>query len=148
MDKEIDSVLDLQIEVVQVSIYCEIIKDILLKHRSISAIKIACFSFVIKKRHHLCGSIYRGNNKVDLVLKFLSQVSGLFDDLCDQLLYIFQAIDLLVQDGFCEAHEGELICVVTNATKAMDYDAFIEAAIQESKLYSDRQFLREVISIV
>lgn len=28
MDKEIDSVLDLQIEVVQVSIYCEIIKDI------------------------------------------------------------------------------------------------------------------------
>lgn len=30
MDKEIDSVLDLQIEVVQVSIYCEIIKDILL----------------------------------------------------------------------------------------------------------------------
>lgn len=68
--------------------------------------------------------------------------------MCDQLPYIFQAIDLLVQDGFCEAHEGELICVVTNATKAMDYDAFIEAAIQESKLYSDRQFLREVISIV
>lgn len=28
------------------------------------------------------------------------------------------------------------------------YDAFTEAAIQESKSYSDRQFLREVISIV
>ena len=148
MDKEIDSFLDLQIEVVQISIYCEIIKNILLKHRSISAIKAACFSFVIKKRDHLRGSIYRGNNKVDLVLKFLSQVNGLFDDLCDQLPYIFQAIDLLVQDGFCEAHEGELICLAANLTKAMDYDAFVEAAIQESKLYSDRQFLREVISVV
>ncbi len=148
MDKEIDNLLDLQIEVVQISIYCEIIKNILLKHRSISTIKTACFSFVIKKRDHLRGSIYRSNNKVDLVLKFLSQVNGLFDDLCDQLPYIFQAIDLLVQDGFCEVHEGELICVATNPIKAMDYDAFVEAAIQESKLYSDRQFLREVISIV
>lgn len=148
MDKEIDNLLDLQIEVVQVSIYTEIIKSILLKHRSISIIKTVCFSFVIKKRDHLQGSIYRSSNKVDLVLKFLSQVNGLFDDLCEQLPYIFQAIDLLVIDGFCEAHEGELICVATNPTKAMDYDAFVEAAIQESKLYSDRQFLREVISIV
>ena len=148
MDKEIDNLLDLQIEVVQISIYCEIIRNVLLKHRSISTIKIACFSFVIKKRNYLRGSIYRGNNKVDLVLKFLSQVNGLFDDLCEQLPYIFQAIDLLVQDGFCEAHEGELICVATSPTKALDHDTFVEAAIQESKLYSDRQFLREVISIV
>lgn len=148
MDKEIDDRLDLQIEVVQISMYCEIIKNMLLEHRSISVIKAACFSFVIKKRDHLRGSLYRGNNKVDLVLKFLSQVNGLFDDLCDQLPYIFQAIDLLVQDGFCEAHEGELICLATNLTKAMDFDGFVEAAIQESKSYTDRQFLREVISVV
>ena len=94
------------------------------------------------------GSIYKGNNKVDLVLKFLSQASGLFDELCEQMPFIFQAIDLLVKDGFCEVHEGELICSLENQQKAVDYDAFIEAAIQESKSYSDRQFLREVISIV
>jgi hypothetical protein len=102
----------------------------------------------LKKRQHLQGSVYKGNNKVDLVLKFLSQACGLFDELCEQIPYIFQAIDLLVKDGFCETHEGELVCSLTSQQKAVDYDAFTEAAIQESKSYSDRQFLREVISIV
>ena len=68
--------------------------------------------------------------------------------ICEQMPYIFQAIDLLVKDGFCETHEGELVCSLTSQQKAVDYDAFTEAAIQESKSYSDRQFLREVISIV
>lgn len=104
--------------------------------------------FCGKKRQHLQGSVYKGNNKVDLVLKFLSQACGLFDELCEQIPYIFQAIDLLVKDGFCETHEGELVCSLTSQQKAVDYDAFTEAAIQESKSYSDRQFLREVISIV
>lgn len=104
--------------------------------------------FQVKKRQHLQGSVYKGNNKVDLVLKFLSQACGLFDELCEQMPYIFQAIDLLVKDGFCETHEGELVCSLTSQQKAVDYDAFTEAAIQESKSYSDRQFLREVISIV
>ena len=148
MSNETDKLLDLQIEVIQISIYCDIVKNLLMKHRSISIIKIIPFSFIIKKRQHLKGSVYKGNNKVDLVLKFLSQAYGLFDELCEQMPYIFQAIDLLVKDGFCEAHEGELVCNLTNQQKAIDYDAFTEAAIQESKSYSDRQFLREVVSIV
>ena len=148
MSNETDKLLDLQIEVIQISIYCDIVKNLLMKHRSISIIKIIPLNFIIKKRQNLKGSVYKGNNKVDLVLKFLSQAYGLFDELCEQMPYIFQAIDLLVKDGFCEAHEGELVCNLTNQQKAIDYDAFTEAAIQESKSYSDRQFLREVVSIV
>ena len=148
MNNEIDQFIDLQVEVTQISIYCDIVKNLLLKYRSISIIKAISFSFIIKKRCHLQGSIYKGNNKVDLVLKFLSQANGLFDDLCTQLPYIFQAIDLLVKDGFCETHEGELICAPTNRKKAVTYDVFTEAAIKDSESYSDRQFLKEVISIV
>lgn len=73
MSNETDKLLDLQIEVIQISIYCDIVKNLLLKHRSISVIKIISFSFIIKKRQHLQGSVYKGNNKVDLVLKFLSK---------------------------------------------------------------------------
>lgn len=148
MNNEVDRLLNLQIEAIQLSIYCDIVKNLLLKHRSMSIIKVISFSFIIKKRQYLQGSIYKGNNKTDLVLKFLSQASGLFDDMCEQMPYVFQTIDLLVKDGFCEAHEGELICTAKNQQKAVDYDAFTEAVIQESKSYSDRQFLREVISIV
>lgn len=47
MSNETDKLLDLQIEVIQISIYCDIVKNLLLKHRSISVIKIISFSFFI-----------------------------------------------------------------------------------------------------
>ena len=148
MKNDVDDILDLQIEVIQISIYCSIVKNLLLKCRSISIIKTILFSFIIKKRQGMHRRLYNGNHRVDLVLKFLAQASGLFDNLCEQMPYIFEAIDLLIKDGFCEIHEGELICCSTNQLKVPNYDAFTEAAILESRSYSDRQFLREVISIV
>ena len=48
MSNETDKLLDLQIEVIQISIYCDIVKNLLLKHRSISVIKIISFSFMKK----------------------------------------------------------------------------------------------------
>ena len=78
----------------------------------------------------------------------LSQVNGLFDELCEQMPYVLESIDLLTKDGFCEVHEGEVICITNSNQIISDFDAFTEAAFQESKSYSDRQFLREVISIV
>ncbi|MPM25207.1 hypothetical protein SDC9_71697 [bioreactor metagenome] len=148
MKNDIDQLLDSQIEVVQVSIYCDIVKNIIVANRSMSIIKIAVFSFIIKKRTHQNGSIYKGNTKVDLVLKFLSQASGLFEEFCLQMPYIIQAIDLLVKNGVCEVHESEVICSDLSSQNVARFDAFTETAIQESKSYSDRQFLREVISIV
>ena len=50
MNNEIDRLLDLQIEATQISIYCDIIRNLLLKHRSISIIKVILISFIIKKR--------------------------------------------------------------------------------------------------
>ena len=42
--------LELDIEVIQVSIYCDIIRNILLVCPSISVIKAAVFAFIIKKQ--------------------------------------------------------------------------------------------------
>lgn len=140
--------LDYQIEVVQVSIYYDLIRRIIFKFRSLSIIKIAVISFVIKKREYLQGSIYSARNTNDLVLKFLSQASGLYDDLCNQFKYIIEAIDILVVAGECEVHEGELICDSSCHQIVKGFDGFTEAAIRETTNYSDRQFLREVVSIV
>lgn len=140
--------LDLQIEVVQVSIYYDLIRRILIKYRSISIIKVATISFIIKKREFFRGSIYSGKHTNDLVLKFLSQANGLFDELCDQLKYVFEAIDILVADGDCEVHEGELTCNSNVHPTVKGFDTFTESVIRESMSYTDRQFLKEVISIV
>lgn len=148
MSNETESILDLQIEVIQASIYCDIIKRLLLQHRSVSIVKVIVFSFIIKKQQYLQKNIYTGRNRDDLVLKFLSQASGLFDELCEQMPYIFQSIDLLVKDDFCVVHEGELICNSIHKQGLSGFDTFTNSVIQESKIYSDRQFLKEVISIV
>lgn len=55
MSNETDKLLDLQIEVIQISIYCDIVKNLLLKHRSISVIKIISFSFMFKKETAFAG---------------------------------------------------------------------------------------------
>ena len=68
-----EKTLDLQIEVVQVSIYYDLVRRILIKYRSISIIKVAVISFIIKKREYLQGSMYSAKHTNDVVLKFLSQ---------------------------------------------------------------------------
>ncbi len=140
--------LDLQIEVVQVSIYYDLIRRILIKYRSISVIKAAAISFIIKKREYMRGSIYSAKNTNDLVLKFLSQANGLFDELCDQFVFILEAIDILTANGECVVHEGELTCNPKIQLSVRGFDSFTESVIQESIQYTDRQFLKEVISIV
>lgn len=143
-----EKTLDLQIEVVQVSIYYDLVRRILIKYRSISIIKVAVISFIIKKREYLQGSMYSAKHTNDVVLKFLSQANGLFDELCDQFKYIFEAIDILVADGDCEVHEGELICNPSIHLIVKGFDAFTESVIRQSMYYTDRQFLKEVISVV
>ena len=63
MSNETESILDLQIEVIQASIYCDIIKRLLLQHRSVSIVKVIVFSFIIKKQQYLQKNIYTGRNR-------------------------------------------------------------------------------------
>lgn len=140
--------LEKTIEVIQVSIYYDIIKNLLAYHRSMSIIKVATFSFTIKKVAYLHSGCFTGKNRTDLVLKFLSQVTGCCDEFYSQLPYILQSIDLLLKAGFCELHESELLCRQSSVVSAEDYGSFTNAAIEESTNYTDRQFWKEVLSIV
>lgn len=136
------------IEVVQVSMYCDIIRNLLAYHRSVSIVKVAAFSYIIKKVAYLHSNCYTGKNRLDLVLKFLSQAFGCYDEFCSQLPYILESIDLLIKTDFCELHESELLCKHPASVSAEDYGAFTCAAIQESASYTDRQFWKEVLNIV
>lgn len=145
---ENSKILHLQIEAVQVATYCNIIKNILIKYRNLSIIKIAVFSFIIKKQECLQVECYNAKNTNDLVLKALSQIAGRYEELCDQLPFIFQALDLLIKNGVCDRHQNEIMCKLPTNTKIMLQKGFVFSAIEESKAYTDRQFLKEVISIV
>lgn len=144
MDKQIS----LQVEAVQVSLYCDIIKNILVKHRELSIIKLLTFSFVIKKNECTKMKCFSALDKKDLVLKFLSQVTGRYSEYLLQLEYGIEALDILIDNGICSLHENEVLCNLPCDEHVDTYGSFTSSAIEESKAFTDRQFLKEVVSIV
>jgi len=140
--------VSMQIEAMQVGIYCDIIQNLLVKHRSLSIVKIITFAFIIKKIRFLNINYYSGHNKTDLVLKFISQAQGCYEELCKHITYILQAVDLLLKNDIFELHETEIICKLPANWDVLDYGAFTNAAIAESRNYTNRQFWKEVINIV
>lgn len=143
-----NEIINLQAEALQVGMYCSIIKDLLIQYRNMSVAKILVFSFIIKKQENLKIECFSDRNSNDLVLKALTQIAGRHDELINQLSYIFQAIDLLIKNGVCDIHSSEIMCLLPVSATQQLKKGFIYSAIEESKSYTDRQFLKEVISIV
>lgn len=136
-----------QAEAFQLGVYCDIIKDLLLRYRSMSIIKIIVFSFWIKKQKSLQVECFSAHNSTDLVFKALSQLAGRYDELICQLPYIFEALDILIKNQICDIHVSEVMCLIPTRPAKLE-NSFIYLAIEESKSFTDRQFLGEVISIV
>lgn len=139
MDKNI-----IELDIIITSTYCEIILDILKVHKNLSVNKILVFSYLIKKRKFMNSNIYNALNKNDLVLKCISQMCGLYSDYCKNIKHIISAIHLLIANNKLSVHFGELIYLET-VEIVIEEKSFINNAIRESKNYSDRQFLKEVI---
>lgn len=136
-----------EMEVILLSNYCEIVTNILKKHKSLSIVKITVFSFITKKNKFFKTNIYNLSNKNEIVLKCLSLLNGVFDDFCKDLKYIIAAIDLLVKNHRIEIM-GEELVYINNEMFLLDSKNFIDLAIRESSIYSDEQFLKEVVSSV
>ncbi len=133
-----------ELEIIMLSTYCDIVLDILKKHKNLSVNKVVTFSYLIKKNKFMSSNIYNASNKNDLVLKCLSQLSGLFDDYCANIKYIIAAIHLLIENEEISECSGELIYKETNEI-VVEEKSFLNLAIKESYRYSDKQFLKEVV---
>lgn len=131
-------------EILLLSTYCDITLKILKTHKNLSVNKLVTFSYLIKKNKFMNSNIYNSSNKNDLVLKYLSQLSGQFDDYSENLKYIIGAIHLLIENNKIFEVSGELIYKETSEI-VIEEKSFINLAIRESKKYSDEQFLKEVV---
>ncbi|MDM5336368.1 hypothetical protein QUF84_03860 [Fictibacillus enclensis] len=135
-----------ELEIILLSTYCNILVDILKRHKSLSLIKTITFSYLLKKNKYMKSSVYTTSNKNDVVLKCLSLLSGLFKDYNDNIPYIIKAIHLLIDSKVLTEESGELIYSEQVVTEVES--SFIHLAIKESKRYSDMQFLKEVVKNV
>ena len=138
---------EIDLEIIMASSYCDIIKQIISRHSGMSINKLLVFSYIIKKDDFNNFDIYNGKNDKDLVLKALSQMAGNFDDFCENIQYILFATHLLIKNEIILQHTEKLLWR-DNKVLDVNYSKFIDKAMDASQTFSDRQFLREVLSNV
>lgn len=143
-------ILELEAETIQISIYTNIVINILKNHGELSVNKILLFSYLIKKEKFRLGKIYNANNTKDVVCKAISLLSGEYTEYCENIQFILKAIHLLVMSKKIEVN-GYLLYWISGleVEKSLYQESpFIQKAIEECKKMSDRQFMKEVISNV
>ena len=139
--------LKYEVEAIQISIYCNIIKQILKKHNELSLIKILVFSYLIKNDYFLLSNVYKANSSQDLIYKGLSLLTGNYKGFCESIDYIMKAIHLLINCDAVIIENTILKSVPTVDHPKMVYQEspFIENTIEASKKMTDKQFMKEVI---
>ena len=138
----------LKTEVLLVSKYCLILKQILGVHKQLSVNKTLFFAYLLKNEDNYYSLIFNANNSNDLVVKAISQVSGNYADYCKNIPYIIEAIHLLLENGDILLNNSTLLCNENNIGKEKYSNKFLQNAINESYNFSDRQFLKEILSNV
>lgn len=142
--------LELEAETIQISIYTNIVLNILKRHKELSINKMVFFSYIIKKDNFRLCKIYTANNTKDVIYKAISLLSGEYIEYCNNVKFILKAIHLLIENNKIELR-GYVLCSISGmeVEKSLYQEAsFIEKAIEESKKISDRQFMKEVTANV
>lgn len=134
-------------ETIQISIYCDIIKLILKKHKELSITKMLVFSYLIKNDNCLLGNVYNANSSQDLIYKCLSLLAGKYNEFCESIEYIIKAIHLLKSNDVIFVDNGiiKAISQVDNTKLFYHESGFLEKTIEASKRMSDKQFMKEVM---
>lgn len=142
--------LELEAETIQISIYTNIILNILKTHQELSVNKTLLFSYLIKKEKFRFEKVYNANNTRDSVYKAISLISGEYAEYCENIKFILKAIHLLIIDEKIELNGYLLSWTNGQEVKKSLYQEslFIKKAIEESKKMSERQFMKEVTSNV
>ena len=126
-------------EVIQLSVYCDIIIGILKYIEEMSINKVMVFAYILKKNRFYKCKVFTANSKINIVIKALTLLNGLRDDYFYNIEYIVKAIDILVQKE---------IVVDKSYPSKMDIPLFFRHVLDESGNFTDRQFLKEVLENV
>lgn len=135
-------------EVMQLSMYCDIIMAIIKRKNMLSVNKLITFSYLLKKNNYYAQDVFAGNNTKGLVIKALSLLNGLGDDYFSNIAYVFTSIDLLKGAGKIQVEDEMVVLCDKEFENEFDVGLFFLRAIEASDLFTDRQFLKEVLNNV
>lgn len=88
--------IEIEMELIQIGIYCNIISDLINKYEQLSIIKISVFAYLIKKNKFIPNKVYTANNTQDIISKCISLLSGDYEEYCKSMKYIIKSMDILI----------------------------------------------------
>jgi len=137
-------------EAIQLSIYCDIVCQILFLHRSISVNKLLPIAYILK-RYDLYKKTYTTRDTNDLAYKLISFLNGRFSDYCKDIDIITKSLHLLILNGNIAFEDGILFFQERkDSAKSLLYDenTFFYNAIEECRKMPEIQFLKEILQNV
>lgn len=136
-------------EVIQLSAYCDIVVGILNCTEQMSINKVVVFSYILKKNKFYRHKVFTANSKINIVIKALTLLNGLRDDYLFNIEYIIRSIDILVKkEVIIVKDDGVLLLNDNSYLPKIEITVFFKSVLEESKNFTDRQFLKEVLDNV
>ena len=135
-------------EVMQLSVYCDIVVGILKSIEELSINKVMVFAYILKKNRFYKKKVFTANSKVNIVIKALTLLNGLRDDYFYNIEFIVKAIDILVKKEIITVKDDNLLLKDKLYVSKIDIPVFFKHVIEESENFTDRQFLKEVLDNV
>ena len=138
---------DIEFEVYQISIYCDIIYLILREHKNISVVKLIFFVYAINKERFCDKDVYNAKNTRDIISKEISTINGDFEGYANAVPYILKSIHILVQAEIIKVEENiaHLVDLNYNYVKCTTESKFVYNTIEKSKSWTDKRFMKEVL---
>ena len=134
-------------EVYQISVYCDTVYMIVKRHKDISVAKLVFFTYAINKERFFDKDVYDAKNTQNVLSKEISTINGDFVGYANATPYILKAIHILAQ--------AEKIRIEDNIVHLLDPEfsyaecnsesKFVYNVIEESKSWTDKRFMREVL---
>lgn len=137
----------IKFEVYQISVYCDTVYMIVKQHKDISVAKLVFFTYAINKERFFDKDVYDAKNTQNVLSKEISTINGDFVGYANATPYILKAIHILAQAEKIRI-EGNIVHLLDpefSYAKCNSESKFVYSVIEESKSWTDKRFMREVL---
>lgn len=137
----------IKFEAYQIGVYCDTVYMILKQHTDISVAKLIFFTYAVNKDRFFDRDVYNAKNTQNILSKEISTINGDFIGYANATPYILKAIHILAQAKKIKIEDNiaHLVDSDYGYIKCNSESKFVYNVIEESKSWTDKRFMREVL---
>ena len=137
----------IKFEAYQIGVYCDTVYMLVKQHKDISVAKLIFFTYSINKERFFDKDVYNAKNTQNILNKEISTINGDFVGYANATPYILKAIHILAKADKIRIEDNIVHIFDTKFSyeKCNSESTFVYNVIEESKTWTDKRFMREVL---